>query len=60
MAAGHVGGRPRLIDEDQALGIEIELAIEPALALPQDVGSVLLDSMASLLLRVMPRRTKKR
>ena len=60
MAAGHVRGGPRLVDEDQALGIEIELAVEPALALRQDVGSVLLDSMASLFLRVMPRRTKKR
>jgi hypothetical protein len=60
MTAGHVGCGPRLVDEDQALGIEIELAVEPALALRQDVGSVLLDSMASLFLRVMPRRTKKR
>ena len=60
MAAGHVGGSPRLVDEDQALGIEIELTIEPALALSQDIGTVLLDSMASLFLRVMPRRAKKR
>jgi transposase len=48
MAAGHVGGGPRLIDENEALGIEIELTVEPALPLPQDVGAVLLDSMASL------------
>ena len=60
MAAGHVGGGPRLIDKDQALRIEIELAVEPALPLPQDVGPVLFDSMASLFLRVMPRRAKKR
>lgn len=51
-------GCPRLVDEDQALGIEIELTIEPALALSQNVGTVLLDSMASFL-RVMPRRAKK-
>jgi len=60
MAAGHVDGGPRFIDEDQALGIEIELTVEPALPLPQDVGPVLLDSMASLFLRVMPRRSKNR
>jgi len=54
MAAGHVGGSPGLVDEDQALRIEIELTVEPALALPQDVGSVLLDSMAGLFLRVIP------
>ena len=60
MTAGHVGGGPCLINKDQALGIEIELAVEPALALPQDVGPVLLDSMTSLFLRVMPRRAKKR
>jgi hypothetical protein len=60
MAAGHVGSGPRLIDENEALGIEIELTVEPALPLPQDAGAVLLDSMASLFLRVMPRRAKKR
>mgnify|MGYP000542204613 CR=1 FL=1 len=38
MAAGHVRGSPRLVDEDQALGIKIELAIEPALALPKPVA----------------------
>ncbi len=53
MAAGHVGGSPRLVDEDQALRIEIELVIEPALALPQDVGPVLLDRVPGLFLRVI-------
>ena len=43
MAAGHVGGGPGLTDEDEALGFEVDLAIEPVLALPQDVGTVLLD-----------------
>ena len=60
MAAGHVGGGPCLVYENQALRIEIELAVEPALSLPQDVGSVLLNSMASLFLRIMPRRAKNR
>jgi hypothetical protein len=54
MAAGHVGGGPGFVDEDEALRIQIALAVEPALPLPQDVGAVLLDSMASLFLRVMP------
>jgi hypothetical protein len=53
MAAGHVGSGPRLIDEHEALGIEIELAVEPALPLPQDVGPVLLDGVPDLFLRVI-------
>jgi hypothetical protein len=60
MAAGHVGGGPGFVDEDEALRIQIALAIEPVLPLLQDVGAVLLDGVASLFLRVMPRRTKKR
>jgi hypothetical protein len=60
MAAGHVRGRPRLIDEDEALGFEVDLAVEPMLTLPQDVGTVLLDRVAGLFLRVIPWRTKKR
>jgi len=46
MAVGHVRVSSRLVDEDKALGIETELAVELALAPPQDVGSILLDSMA--------------
>jgi hypothetical protein len=60
MAAGNIGGGPRLVDEDQALRIEIELAVEPALPLLQDVGPVLLDRVPSLFLRVIPCRAKKR
>ena len=60
MAAGHVGGGPGFVDEDEVLRIQIALAIEPVLPLLQDVGAVLLDGVASLFLRVMPRRTKKR
>lgn len=48
VAAGHVGGGPRLVDEDQALGLQIELAIEPASSLAQDVGAILLDRVAGL------------
>ena len=46
MAAGHVRRGPGLVDEDEALGIKVELPFEPLLAL--------LDGMASLFLRVMP------
>ena len=60
MTAGHVGGGPRFIDEDQAFGFQIELAVEPVVPLLQNVGPVLLDCVSSLFLRVIPRRTKKR
>jgi hypothetical protein len=60
MAAGHVRCRPRLIDEDEAFRLQIDLTIEPLTALFQDIGTVLLDGMAGLFLRVMPRRAKKR
>ena len=48
MAPGHVGGSPRLVDEDQAFRFQIDLTIEPGLSLPQHIGPVLLDGMASL------------
>ena len=54
MAAGHVGRGPGLVDEDEPFGFQIELPVEPVMPLLQDVGTVLLDSMASLFLRVMP------
>jgi hypothetical protein len=60
VAACHVGGRPRLVDEHKAFWLKIDLAVEPVPALLQDVGTILLDGMASLFLRVMPRRAKKR
>jgi hypothetical protein len=34
MAADHVGGGLGLIDEDKALRLEVDLSVEPALALP--------------------------
>jgi len=54
VAAGHVGGGPGLVDEDETLGFEIDLTVEPVPALPQDVGTVLLDRVAGLFLRVIP------
>lgn len=43
MAAGHVGSGLRLNDEDLTLGFEIELAVEPVVPVPHDVGPALLD-----------------
>lgn len=54
MAAGHVDGCPCFIDKDKALGLQIELTVEPVLPLPQNVGQVLLDGVRSLFLRVIP------
>jgi hypothetical protein len=54
MAAGHVGRGPGLVNKHEPFGIEVEMAIEPLMPLDQVVGAVLLDRMASLLLRVMP------
>jgi len=48
MTPRHVGRCPGLVDEDQPLGIEIELAIEPRLALLQDVGAILLGGVRRL------------
>ena len=43
MASGNVCRGPRLVDKHEALRVEIELAVEPMLPLPQDVVPVLLD-----------------
>jgi hypothetical protein len=56
----HVGGGPCLVDEDQMIGGQIELTVEPSLPAPQDVGPVLLAGMRRLFLRVMAWRAKKR
>ena len=53
MAAGHVRGGPGLVDEDEACRVEIELPLEPLLALLQDVGAVLFDGVPGLFLRVI-------
>ena len=54
MKTRHVGVHRCLVDEDETLGFEIDLSVEPALALPQDVGAVLLDRVPGLFLRVIP------
>ena len=60
MAAGHVGGGPGFVDEDEPVGIEIELGLEPGPAPLQDVGPILLGRVGGLFLRVMAWRAKKR
>lgn len=45
MAAGHVRRGLCLVDEDEALRIEIELVVEPVLALLQDVEPILLNRL---------------
>lgn len=60
IATRHVRRCPGLIDEDELLGIEIELTVEPFLAPLQDVGAVLLGRVRGLFLRVIPRRAKNR
>ena len=60
MRPGHVGRGPGLVDEHQAFGIEVELAVEPVPASLQDVGAVLLGRMRGLFLSVIPCRSKNR
>ena len=40
--AGHIGRRAGLVDEDEFVGIEFELVLEPGLAPLQEVGPILL------------------
>ena len=58
--ARHIGRGPGLVDEDEALGIEIELAVEPVLAPLQDVRAILLARVRGLFFHVMSWRSKKR
>lgn len=60
MATRHLGGGAGLIDEDQALGIEFELPVEPGLATCQNIRPILLVRVRCLFLSVMSRRSKKR
>jgi hypothetical protein len=42
---GHLGRRPRLVDEDEVFRIELQLIVEPGLPAPQDVRTGLLRGM---------------
>jgi hypothetical protein len=48
MRAGHVRRDPGFIDEDEALGIKVELALEPVLSPLQDIGPILLTCVRVL------------
>jgi hypothetical protein len=52
MRAGHVRRGPGFVDEDEALGIKVELALEPVLSPLQNVGPILLTRVRGLFLRV--------
>ena len=58
MAPGHVGGGPGLVDEGQALRLEVEVAVEPSVPTAQDVGSILFLGVGGLFLRVILLRRK--
>ena len=60
VGAGHVGLRPGLVDEDQPLRVQVELALEPRMPAFQDVGPLLLAGVRGLFLRVIPCRRKNR
>jgi hypothetical protein len=60
MAACHVRAGPSLVDEDQPVGVEIELALEPVPAAGEDVGPVLFGGVRGLFLRVIPCRSRNR
>jgi len=60
VAAGHVGRRPSLIDEDEALGIKRGPTVEPVLPPLHDVRPVLLADVRGLFLRVVPCRARNR
>lgn len=53
--ARHLGGQAGLVDEDEALGIEIGLGLEPVVPALQDIGALLLQCMGGLFLNVQPR-----
>ena len=60
VAAGHGGVGGRLVDEHEAIRIEVELALEPRLARSPHVRPVLLGRVARAFFREIPWRLKKR
>ncbi len=52
--ASHLGGQAGLVDEDEAIRVEIGLGLEPVLAPLQDIGAILLQCMGGLFLNVQP------
>ncbi len=60
VSARHLGRGPSFINEDQAIRVQIGLVLKPLPTLCQDVRALLLCGVASLFLRVMRWRAKKR
>jgi hypothetical protein len=58
--AGHVRLGPGLVDEDQARGVDLPLALSPAPAVAAHVRPILLTRDERLFLSVTPRWRKKR
>ena len=57
--ARHLGRGAGLIDEDELLGIELRLGLEPGLAAGGNVRPLLLGGVGGFFLKLMPRRSKK-
>lgn len=60
MAPRHIGAGLGFGDQDQSLGIEVELSVEPSLPALQDIAPILLGGVRCLFLRVIRRRSKNR
>lgn len=58
--ARHVGRRPCLVNEDELVGIEANLAVAPLFSPRQNVRPLLLGGVYGLFLSVIFRRWKKR
>lgn len=58
--ARHIGRCPSFVDEDEALGGKIELAIEPVLPALQDVRPILLCGVRGLFFHEIPCWSKNR
>jgi hypothetical protein len=58
--AGHLRVEPGLVNEDQAIRVELRLAGEPGEPRFRDIGALLLARMSGLFFTVKPRRAKKR
>ena len=60
VAAGHVGGGRRLVEEDELVVVEVGLSLEPRLTRRPHVGPLLLSRVLRPFLRLIPWRAKKR
>lgn len=58
--ARHIGRCPVFVDEDEAFGVKIELAIKPVLSVLQDVRPILFCGVRGLFFHVIPCRSKNR